>query len=94
MFLRSIVQNGEAVGVVWFSTSATVKTGLTTINDTTRMTLLNSIPRDPSGSTSIGAGKTTSNINILVLLCLSLQLPIMYICLFKHCFVSDYFLHY
>ena len=69
MFLRSIVRDGEAVGVVWFSTNATVITGLTTINDTTRMTLLNSIPRTTKGLTSIGAGKTTSNINILVLLC-------------------------
>ncbi|XP_077994547.1 calcium-activated chloride channel regulator 1-like [Glandiceps talaboti] len=51
-----IVDNGEFVAMVTFSSTATILSSLVEISDTSRAELIDLIPTTASGSTSIGAG--------------------------------------
>ena len=56
-YLRNYLEDGSAVGIVKFSSTATVLADMTTIVDeSTRTTLISVVPTTAGGGTSIGAG--------------------------------------
>ena len=56
-YLRNYLDTGTTVGIVKFSSSATVVAEMTTIlDDTTRDYLVSTVPISAGGGTSIGAG--------------------------------------
>ncbi|CAH1799912.1 unnamed protein product [Owenia fusiformis] len=55
-YITNVVRDGEQLGVVWFSTSARVKSGLVIVSNATRQQLLDSLPTTPNGRTTIGGG--------------------------------------
>lgn len=56
-YIRNYLEDGTAVGVVKFSSTATVLADMTVIgNETTRDDLVNVIPTSVGGGTGIGAG--------------------------------------
>ena len=56
-YIRNYLEDGTAVGVVKFSSTATVLADMTVIvNETTRDTLVNVVPTTVGGGTGIGAG--------------------------------------
>ena len=55
-YITTVVQDGEQVAIVWFSSQAFTRVGLTTINDESRVSLLTHIPIRTDGATSIGSG--------------------------------------
>ena len=59
-FISEQVLDGEMLGIVWFSTKATTKKGLTVINSETRDSLLDGIPTQAHGRTAIAAGESES----------------------------------
>ena len=44
------------MAIVWFSSTASERVGLTVIDDASRADLLTHIPTSPDGATSIGSG--------------------------------------
>ena len=50
------MRDGEELGIVWFSNTGVARREMTVINSVTRQQLLNDIPRNPNGATSIGGG--------------------------------------
>lgn len=56
-YIRNYLEDGSAVGIVSFSSSANLLAPMTTIiNETTRDSLVSVVPTKPGGGTSIGAG--------------------------------------
>ena len=55
-FIQSIARDGEQVGIVVFAATARENAPLTVISNTTRQELLDALPPNANGGTSIGAG--------------------------------------
>ena len=58
-YITTTITDGEELAIVWFSSSASERVGLTVIDDASRADLLTHIPTSPGGFTSIGSGNHT-----------------------------------
>ena len=56
-YITNIIHDDEYLGIVWFDSSTVIAQNLTQINNDTRVELLNSLPTEAYGGTSIGGGK-------------------------------------
>ncbi|XP_064594338.1 calcium-activated chloride channel regulator 1-like [Liolophura sinensis] len=56
IYIQNVAVDGDMIGMVWFSISASIKSYLTEVKNSTRQQLLNVIPKEAGGRTSIGAG--------------------------------------
>ena len=56
VFITSVAKDGDKIGIVVFSSSATIKMRVTVVNSNTRPLLLSNIPTVASGGTNIAAG--------------------------------------
>jgi hypothetical protein len=55
-FITSVMREGEYLGIVWFNETAFPASELIEINNTNKQLLLDSLPTEAQGSTSIGGG--------------------------------------
>ena len=55
-FVQSSVRDGEKLGIVKFSNTATAMMEMTTVDSSNRQSIINQLPSSVGGRTSIGAG--------------------------------------